>query len=624
MALASGSLFNIQASATTGNTGGAGFNPANTNFPTDLTTNANTANTASPIVSSATYTFVSPGDVGAAVYIKSGTSWTPGFYLIASVSGGKATLSAAIGAAWQLSSITGFYEPSTVVGCATVGTPTAGTFGVNYAMQDTANSTITDAVSVGSSTTLTSTTAPWTPVSVGNFFHLTTAGTGSFGVVGWYEIVTYTSAGQVTTDRTTNNGTALAAGTGQTGGAGRLNGLEDTFQAMLPSASMVWAKNGSYTLSGAISTASTNSTSILPSYFIGYNTVPGDTCTGSNRPLITAGANAVTFSQFQLLRNLSFTSTGANGIGIKAGGLPSNCRFLNTSTTTGRNGLTINNANGDVINNECISQNGVAISGVTGNPIFLIGNYIHDSDKGVSSNGATTYCIENIIEGCVTSGIANSAVGGMVIMGNTIYGREAKTGIGLNLSLANAPNNRVINNIFYGLTTAITVATGTATTNISRYNDFFNNTTDATNWYKGVSDLALDPQFTGATQITGTTATTSGSVLTQAGGDFSTVTDNVDFLHVTSGTGVTTGCYLITSHSGTTLTVNNALGTSSGGDVVYWITTGHNFQIGTNLKGLGFQNFANVGSETTSYPDVGAVQRQEPSASGGGSFTFVG
>ena len=63
MALAAGTIFDFRASATSGNLNGAGFNVANANFVTDLTTDANTGNTASPVVSSATYTFVA-GDVG--------------------------------------------------------------------------------------------------------------------------------------------------------------------------------------------------------------------------------------------------------------------------------------------------------------------------------------------------------------------------------------------------------------------------------------------------------------------------------------------------------------------------------------------------------------------------------
>src|SRR5262245_55203318 len=62
---------------------------------TDLT--ATSATSASPVVSSGSYSFVS-GDVNSYLYIASGTNWTPGLYLIASVSGSNATLDASTGA----------------------------------------------------------------------------------------------------------------------------------------------------------------------------------------------------------------------------------------------------------------------------------------------------------------------------------------------------------------------------------------------------------------------------------------------------------------------------------------------------------------------------------------------
>jgi len=110
---------------------GGGFNPANANFAADLTTDTNTGNTASPIVSSASYNFVA-GDVGHWVFIQSGTNWTPGWYLIASVAANKATLTAGVGTAvlYGTSSTGANYQRpnglNTAAGCATVGTPTSG------------------------------------------------------------------------------------------------------------------------------------------------------------------------------------------------------------------------------------------------------------------------------------------------------------------------------------------------------------------------------------------------------------------------------------------------------------------------------------------------------------------
>lgn len=609
MALANGLHWTLQDTATTGNTGGAGFNIANANFVTDLTTNAGTANTTAPILSSATYTFLA-GDVGAWVYVASGTNWIPGWYKISSVTTGKATVNGTVAAAVTFNSVSGEAQPSTVVGCATTGTPTAGTFGIDYSQQDTAQATATDYASVGASTTLTSASAGFTRMMVGNFFHQTTTGTGAFGIVGWYEIVSYTSATSVSLDRTPNSGTASVACTGFCGGAGRLNGLEDAFLEQVTAGNFVWLKNGSYTLSAAINIASTNSTTASPTNIIGFNTVRGDVCTGANRPLINSTTLQCAFGQSMNLRNLSVTGSAATCLNTGAGAIAINCKVIQTSSLV-RTGIALS-TDGNILECEIVSINGGAVS--LGSRSKVYGCYVHDSATGIVSSQTG-----NIISGCVVEGNATgisltSTSGSSIIVNNTIYGRESKSGVGISLNANPSPNHLIANNVIYGLDTGISTLTTEQKSNMIYYNDFFNNTADVTLTTKMANNLAVDPQFNGASQISGSTATTSGSVLTQSGGDFSPVTDGADYLHVISGTGVTAGNYQITSHTSTTLTVNNALGTSSGGDVVYYVATGHDFSIGTNLRAAGRPSLIN-GSESTSYLDMGAVQRQEPSTS---------
>lgn len=623
MALTAGTLWEIRDTATTGNTGGSGFNPANANFLTDLAGTSATGN--SPVVSSVSYTFVA-GDVGAWIYVKSGTNWVAGFYQIASVSAGAATLSAAIGAAVRFNSATNMYVASLTAGCATTASPTGGTFGVDYSQQNTAQTTATDFAATGASTTLTSASAAFTPVMVGNIFHQTTTGTGAHGLVGWYEIVSYSNATTVVLDRTPNDGTGSAATTGFVGGAGRLNGLEDAYLEMVPAGSYIYIKNGTYTISGAISIASTNSTASLPSLLLGYNSVRGDTPTAAQRPVIAAGANAVTVGQYQFMYNLSWTTTASSGIGLSSVAnsfYGVNCKFLNTSSTTTRNAVSTVNTGNAFINCEFISQNGVAYTGnSTSNSHKLIGCYFHDSATGASIGGIQHLITNCIFENHTTAALTCANVSASVILlGNTFYGREAKIGIGANFSGSNSAGSKLYNNIFYGFDTGVTGTTAAAGTNDSMYNDYFNNTSDATLFYKSSTDLALNPNFVGASQITGTTASGSGSILTDTNANFSTVTDNVDFVHVLSGTGATVGCYLITSHTTTTLTCNNTVGTNATADRVYFIGVGHNFAVGTNLASVGFPGVFE-GGETTGYLDIGAAQRQP--STGGGSFVFVG
>lgn len=619
MALATGSLFQIQATATTGNTGGAGFNPGNANFLTDATATSATGN--APVISSASYNFAA-GDVGAWIYIKAGTNWTPGFYQISSVAANAATVNATIGAALQLVVATNLYEANTVAGVATVASPSGGTFGVDYSQSDTAKTTATDFTSVGASSTLTSATATFTVAMVGNFFHQTTAGTGAHGLLNWFEIVSFTNATTVVLDRTSNDGTASVACTGFVGGAGRLNGLEDAFGEMLPASATVYIKNGTYTFSAAVAIASTNSTTTNPIMLMGFNTLRGDTCTGSNRPVFAMAANGCALGPAWILRNIQITSTSANAFTMAVNSKAVNVRVTNSSTTPTRICISTANASNTLTSCEMVSQNGTGLSTATV-AVRLYGCYIHDSSTGVLSTTGAINAFNCIFEACDSVAVNSADATISIFINNTFYGREGKTTTGIAFTGASSTGKVIANNIFYGFVTALNFTT-LQPVDLQFVNDFFNNTTDCTNIYKSKGSLALDPQFLGATQITGSTATTAASVLTQSGGDFSTVTDNVDYLHVLSGTGVTTGIYLITSHTGTTLTVNNALGTSSGGDVVYYVTTGHNFGIGSNLKAVGTPSLTTVGAETTNYIDVGAAQAQ--SSSGGGAFssTYAG
>lgn len=619
MAINASTIWAFDTGATANMVNGGGFNTANANFFTDLTTDTNTANTSAPVVSSASYNFVA-GDVGAWLYVKTGTNWLPGFYQISSVASNKATVNATIGQAVQFNATTQMYAPSTVVGVATVGTPTGGTWGVDFSQGTAAITTQTDFAAVGASTTLTSVSAPFRAVFVGNIFHQTTTGTGAFGVVGWYEIVSYVNTTTVVLDRAPNNGTASVACTGFVGGALTMSGsLNDSFWEQIQGGNITYIKNGTYSLGSNTSVASTNSTKTAPSYVYGFNSIRGDNPLTGSRPIIACSSQTFNPGQYVFHFFIQVTTTTSTGFAIGIGGAFIYSKITNTSTSSTRPALTCTGGNALVFAAEAVSQNGSAIA--CGTSPKLIGCYVHDSNIGILHSSSSHLSMSNIIESCRTTAIEFQSTSGVInISSCTLYGSEAKVGTGI-LFGASTGDATLTNNIFYGFSTGINQTTAALKSNMGMFNDFFNNTTNATNYTISASDLALDPQFTAATQLTGSTATTSGSVLTQSGGDFSTVTDNVDYLRVVSGTGVTTGIYLITSHTSTTLTVNNALGTSSAGDVVWVVPTGHNLSIGTNLKGQGFPGVF-PGSETTGYLDIGAAQRQEQASGSTGFLIF--
>ncbi len=77
-----GTLCTLTITWNTGGNGG-GFDTGVAGFPTDGA--ATVATSSAPVFTSASYNFVA-GDVGAWIYIKSGTNWTAGWYQITVVS----------------------------------------------------------------------------------------------------------------------------------------------------------------------------------------------------------------------------------------------------------------------------------------------------------------------------------------------------------------------------------------------------------------------------------------------------------------------------------------------------------------------------------------------------------
>ena len=224
--MASTTVWDVKTTGSVNN--GAGFNIGNANFMTDLTCTANTGNTATPEVSSVTYSFQA-SDVGYHVFIKSGTNWTPGFYAITSVASGKATLDAAIGHASLVGVLgvasgntqNGDFTLSTVVGCSTVGTPTAGVFGIDYSQGNSAINTATDLVTTDGTTNpshVSSASKPFAINHTGNYIKVTA---GTNWTVQHCEIVSV-SAGVALLDKAAASVASSSGGTFYLGGCATL------------------------------------------------------------------------------------------------------------------------------------------------------------------------------------------------------------------------------------------------------------------------------------------------------------------------------------------------------------------------------------------------------------------
>lgn len=576
MAIAATTYWHALSGATAAMVNGGGFNTANANFVSDFTTDTNTGNTSSPVISSASYNF-DAGDVGAWFYVKSGTNWTPGFYQIASVASNKATLSAAIGAALIANPITGEYDTaSTAAGCATVGTPTSGTGGITYARQNTADLNITDLACTTPSTTVTSVTGGFTKMHVGNIMHIT-AITGTGTLTGWYEIVSFTDTNTVVLDRTpapTNNATA---GTIYVGGALDLTGsLFDTWGEQLVAGNTTWIKSGTYTPGAAYSISANNGTATNPINYIGYKTLPGDTCNDDDRPLFVFAANTFSLNQFHNVYNIRATGTAAQVLTGAAGGIFVNCKAMNTSTSGSRYGIQ-NGSNGFCVGCEGISLAGFGLGNSAGNG-FFDGCTAHDSSSGMQGANARFVVDDCIVWACTTAALHhNSANSTGQISGCTLYGSEAKVGTGILLA-ASASQTFAYDNIIYGFVTGISQTTSQLKSNFGRNNALYNNTTNYSNFYQAPTSVTtVDPGFSGLGQLSGSTATISGSTLTQTGAFASNVTDGVSFLHVTGGTGATVGIYPIVSHDNNSVTVTNTIGTNATADKTWTIHYGFNF-----------------------------------------------
>jgi hypothetical protein len=582
MAIAAGTIFECNASATAGGLNAGGFNPGNANFLTDLTTDTNTANTNSPVVSSASYNFVA-GDVGAWVFIKAGTNWTPGYYQIASVASNKATLSAAIGQANQLNAAQGFPTPkwnaNTVAGCATVGTPTGGTWGIDYSRGTNSRINGTDLASTNGTTNPSTITSAGTPLGVqhtGNLIHITA---GTNWTQGWYEIVSVSGV-TATLDRAVGTSATISSGTFRLGGAMSLNStLDDDFFELAGAASRFFIKNGSYIIGENLSITATG-TSTDPCVIEGYDSIRGDAPT-ANMPVLNYGSSTITLGvNFDVY---FCTWTGANTAGVTVGinGKLIGGKYINSTTTATRSAISTTTGP-FVFKCEVISYRGRGFSTTGGGHAAFVGNYVHDCDIGfnlVNTTGAA-FLADNIIAGCVTAGVrtTGAATSNILYLNNTFFGSPSKLGAGIIIDTGGT-NIKAVNNIFSGLVTGV-VHADSQTVGFDNYNDFYNNTNNVSasgQWQMGSFDVAVDPAFTNVTQLTGATATVSASVLTQTGADFSSVVDNIDFIYIASGTGVTAGKYLITAHTTTTLTLSSAPGNSAGGDVVWQITLGNNY-----------------------------------------------
>lgn len=603
MAIASGTVWEINSGATASNANAGGFNPANANFLTDFTATSATGN--APVISSASYNFVA-GDVGAWIYVKSGTNWTPGYYQITSVGGNAATVNATIGAAIQFSGTV--WKANTVAGVATVASPTGGTCGIDFSQGTASIISGTDLACADGDAAAPVITSAGTPFSVryiGNLIYVS-AGTGY--TVGRYEIVSV-SGSNATLDRAVGTDGAKVDGTFAVGGALSLASSDDAVFETMVAGNIAHVKNGTYVIGGTVS-LSTAGSATLSITLQGYATLRGDDPRTTSRPTFNCAAATFTFASQWYVKNIIFVGTASPVVTQGNYNAMLYCKVINSSTTANRAAI-ICGSNANYFFNEFCSYRGLGMQAAGSN--FIYGNYIHDSVTGIyNSTTAFLTAINNLIVGCTSYGIWTDAPGiiTQTYIGNTVYGYATPIALSRGFRIDTGTRDiQCFNNIVSGWTTGIWHEDVGQSVLIENYNCLYGNTANTENHTLGANTITTDPGFASVTNLAGTTATTSGSVLTQAAGDFSTVVDGQDYLYLISGTGVTAGIYGITAHTATTLTLDIAPGTNATADKVWRVITGRNFAIGTNAKNAGAPTvFTNA--PTNTYVDLGAAQSQ--------------
>lgn len=243
MALATTTLWEVRTTGDDTNNGGA-FDPGKVSAGGWTDGAATSANTSAPVFTSASYNFVA-GDAGAWLFILSGTNWTPGWYKIVSVAANAATLEGTIGLAVLYTAAPAGL--STVVGCATVASPTSAKWTIDYSQQGALQVGYTDLVSAGTGLAVSSAAKPFGRHQVGNALIILSGTNFNAGryVIATVAAVTFIATVVGPTNITTGAG---ASGVGSLGGALASPGAAG---AIATSGQGVFISGGTYTITSA-------------------------------------------------------------------------------------------------------------------------------------------------------------------------------------------------------------------------------------------------------------------------------------------------------------------------------------------------------------------------------------
>ena len=269
-----------------------------------------------PTVTASNYSFVST-DVGNWLYVKSGTSWYPGWYLISSIAGTSAIVNAT-----KFQAVNANLQNAYLDGIGSAVSLSSGTWAIDYSQKNTSYINYSD-IQLLTSTTITSSGSTLRPSMIGNSINIM----GGSGFTSGLYVITSMTGTTATVDR--GMGTA-----GSTGGTGILGGALGTLQAALTGSTSISDKTAIFVKNDGNYTCNTDTfipgTACLQNV-VGYGTYRYD----QQKPTISIGSSSTCIKTSTFIKVFNFIFDGnsnANSIAVNTnnqGGNLYNCHFKN-------------------------------------------------------------------------------------------------------------------------------------------------------------------------------------------------------------------------------------------------------------------------------------------------------
>lgn len=449
MPLGTATIFDVRTTGSDTACGGA-FDPGQTaGMFTDGAATSATGN--SPVFTSASYSFVA-GDAGAWLFIGAGTNWTQGWYQIASVATGAATLSAAVGQAYLRRGNMPAALNSTA-GCATTASPTGATWSIDYSQQNTAQVSFTDLESTGTGLTVSSPINTFGRQWVGNALQIASGTNFNAGVYVIASVAagvaTVVGAGNITTG-------AGASGVGYLGGAFATPGKAGQYKI---AGNSVFIKSGTYTNTsssanvsgGRVSDTTGGASSQAPTWWVGWDTERSIINVTTSFPEMSAGSTSsltlMTYTNSQTkLRNLAVDgNTQSSLTGLSQTGNYSQMTrvYARRCTVVGVDARGGNGNSASYVRaTSCSGTAGIRIGG-DGPCVALFCESYGNTTSGfaMDNNSVAIDCISSGNSGASSFGFASTSVGyntyGCTAYGNGSHGFDCENSIA-NISHTNA------------------------------------------------------------------------------------------------------------------------------------------------------------------------------------------